>query len=107
MQVAHVLRTARRRSGLSARALAERAGTSHATVLAYESGRKVPRADTLLRLLRAAGFEPTIELGVPADTGPAGRVAKGVELVEALELAEQFPARHHDTITFPPFGRAA
>ena len=107
MDAAHVLRTARRRSGLSARALAELADTSHATVLAYESGRKVPRTDTFVRLLRAAGFEPVLDLSsTPPHLGPDA-TAKGDELVQVLQLAEHFPARHAPTIEFPPFGRVA
>ena len=102
-----ILRTARRRAGLSARALAERAGTSHATLLAYESGRKVPRADTLLRIVRAAGFEAHLELSPLPDPDPTARVAKGAELVDVLVLAAQFPARHDAHIGYPRFGRAA
>lgn len=98
------LRTARRRSRLTLRALAARAGTSHATLAAYESGAKVPRVDTLERIVRAAGFEPVVELAAR----PAGEdaVAKGAELVEVLELAAQFPARHTRTLRFPPLAGA-
>ena len=67
---------------------------------AYESGRKVPSVDTLGRLLRAAGFEPMVDL-VPA---PDDR--RGEELIEALDLAAQFPARHSRTLRFPRFGAA-
>ena len=54
MDAARTLRRARRDAGLSLRALAGRAGTSHATLAAYEAGRAVPRVDTLDRILRAA-----------------------------------------------------
>jgi transcriptional regulator with XRE-family HTH domain len=47
---------ARQRSGLSQEELARRAGTSRPTLSAYENGRKAPTADTLERLLMAAGF---------------------------------------------------
>jgi transcriptional regulator with XRE-family HTH domain len=103
MNAAQTLRTARRRSGLSLRQLARRAGTSHATISAYEAGRVTPAVDTLDRIVRAAGFSisPDLERRVdPSDDGARGR-----ELVEVLELAAQFPARHAPTLEMPPFGR--
>jgi transcriptional regulator with XRE-family HTH domain len=103
MDAGSLLRQARRRAGLSLRRLAERAATSHPTLVAYESGAKVPRVDTLDRIVGAAGFDLDLEL-MPAvalrDPGARGR-----ELVAALELAEQFPARHRRRLTFPRFQR--
>lgn len=93
MQSDELIRRARRRAGLSQRALAERAGTSHAAVAQYEAAVKVPRADTLARLLEAAGFAPEVRLQPRADRTPADREAKGRELLAALELAAQFPLR--------------
>jgi transcriptional regulator with XRE-family HTH domain len=101
MDAASLFRRARRRSGMSLRALAARAGTSHATLAAYESGRKVPTVGTLDRVLRAAGFVPEIVLTPAVDAGDAA--ARGRELIEALELAAMFPARHDPTLTFPRF----
>ncbi|MCB0962569.1 MAG: helix-turn-helix transcriptional regulator [Acidimicrobiales bacterium] len=103
MDVATTIRRARRRAGLSLRALAARAGTSHATIAAYEHGRKVPTADTLDRLIRAAGFEADLRL-VPA-VGGTDPAARGLELEEVLGLAEQFPARHDAELAYPVFGR--
>ena len=101
MDAATTLRRARERASLTLRALAERAGTSHAALSAYETGAKVPRVDTLDRILRAAGFSPAVELA----PRPAGedREAKGRELVEALELAAAFPARHARRLAYPRF----
>lgn len=96
------LRAARRRAGLSLRALARRAGTSHSTLAAYESGHKTPGVDTLGRILRAAGFTTNLEL--TRAVGGADPAARGRELVEVLDLAARFPARHSPTITFPRFG---
>jgi len=105
MAAAGTLRVARRRAGLSLRALAERAHTSHATLAAYESGVKVPRVDTLTRILRAAGYALDLELSArAAGDDPA---ARGRELVAALELAAQFPTRHRRTLSYPTFGAAA
>jgi transcriptional regulator with XRE-family HTH domain len=90
---------------LSLRALAERAGTSHATLAAYEAGRAVPRVDTLDRILRAAGYATDIDVARRADATDAERSAKGQELLEALELAAMFPARHARRLRFPRFPR--
>jgi len=55
MDAAGVLREARRRAGLSQRALAERVRVPQATVGRIESGAVVPRVDTLDRLLAGCG----------------------------------------------------
>ena len=105
MDVSLTLRRARAKTGLSLRALAERAGTSHATLAAYEAGRVVPRVDTLDRILRAAGFATDIDLAQRPDGSEAEREAKGEELRQALELAAMFPSRHSRRLRFPPFPR--
>jgi transcriptional regulator with XRE-family HTH domain len=87
--------------------LAARAGTSHATLAAYESGRTVPRVDTLDRILRAAGHATEIVTSPRPDATDIERRAKGEELLEALELAAQFPARHAARLSFPPLAARA
>jgi transcriptional regulator with XRE-family HTH domain len=104
MDAAATLRTARSRAHLSLRELAQRAGTSHATLSAYEAGRKVPATSTLARVVRAAGFVLDVELA-PV-TGGADPEARGRELVEVLELAAEFPKRHVRALAFPRFGSA-
>ena len=106
MTAAQTLRTARRRAGLTLRRLAGLAGTSHATLAAYERGTKVPRVDTLERILRAAGFAADLRLAPRADNAST-RAAKAAELAAVLELAGQFPARHDPDLRYPPFGRRA
>jgi transcriptional regulator with XRE-family HTH domain len=101
MDAAATLRRARHEAGLTLRALATRAATSHATLAAYESGRAIPRVDTLDRILRAAGYASDIDLSRRADGEDPG--AKGEELRAALELAAMFPARHAKRLGFPPF----
>jgi transcriptional regulator with XRE-family HTH domain len=91
-----LLHEARRRAGLSLRELATRAGTSHSTLAAYESGRKAPSLTTLERILRAAGFALDLEL-------VARPVDRGRELEAVLDLAGHFPARHAATLAFPRF----
>jgi transcriptional regulator with XRE-family HTH domain len=96
-----IIRTARRQSKLSLRALAVQAGTSHATLSAYEKGRVDPTTMVLSRIIAAAGqsLEATL-LGVPPSIDGMSR---GEELIAVLELAEQFPARHASHIEFPVF----
>jgi len=96
-----VIRTARRQSSLSLRALAARAGTSHATLSAYENGRVDPTTAVLSRIVAAAGcsLEATL-LGIPSDFE---EMSRGDELIAVLELAEQFPARHASNVEFPLF----
>jgi len=55
MDAAETLRDARRRAGLSQRALAQRARTPQPTIARIESHAVVPRVDTLDRLLAACG----------------------------------------------------
>lgn len=105
MEAAVLVRRARGGARLSLRELAERAGTSHATLAAYEAGRVVPGVDTLDRIVRAAGYLLDVELTPIVDASPSARVAKGEELRAALELAAQFPARHARHLTFPPLPR--
>lgn len=63
-----LIRTARLKAGLSQRVLATRAGIPQSTVGRIETGRLVPRIDTVEKLLRAAGqtlaAEPELGIGV-------------------------------------------
>ena len=73
MDAARTLHLVRQGAGLSLRELAERAGTSHATLAAYEAGRTVPRVDTLDRILRAAGYASDITTSSRPDATDAQR----------------------------------
>jgi transcriptional regulator with XRE-family HTH domain len=68
MIAARILKDARTDAGLSQRALAASADVPQSTVARIELGTMSPRADTLERLLRAAGktlsAEPRIGVGV-------------------------------------------
>jgi transcriptional regulator with XRE-family HTH domain len=99
---ATTLRAVRHRAGLSLRQLAAAAGTSHSTLSAYESGRKAPSVETFDRIVRAAGFTPSVEIA-PSVGGPEPG-DRGRELLEVLRLADRFPARHSPTLDFPRFG---
>jgi transcriptional regulator with XRE-family HTH domain len=105
MDAPTLLRSARREAHLTLRELAERAGTSHATLSAYEHAAKAPTVDTFTRVLRAAGYVLEGELSRRIAVDPRTGLARGDELAAVLELAAQFPARHHADLHAPVFGR--
>ncbi len=89
---------ARRRAGLSQRALARRVGTSQATISAYESGRKQPTVTVLERLLGATGRR----LRAVPDERTADELSRaGEQLVEVITLAEALPFRRDPTLAYP------
>ena len=103
MDAGQLIRSARQHAGLTLRALAGRAATSHPTLSAYEADRVTPSTATLARIVRAAGCDLVVELRPRvggADPGDRGR-----ELLDVLELAAQFPARHAPRLDAPVFGR--
>lgn len=80
------IRDLRRRAGLTQAELARRAGIVPTVLSAYERGRREPGADTFLRLVAAAGFEP---MWAPR-LDPA---VQGRRLADVLDLAEALPFR--------------
>lgn len=97
------LRTARYVAGLTQAEMASRAGTSQATLSAYETGRKTPSLATLSRLLSVTGSRLTVE-PVPwaVRTPTAKELARsGRVLVQVLGLAEALPTRHAKELRFP------
>lgn len=99
---AALLARARTEAGLSLRELAQRANTSHATLSAYEKGRKVPSVTTYLKILEACGNAVDIQLQ-PRIRERDG-IPRGEELESVLKLAAQFPAkasRHLELAVFP------
>ena len=97
MEAAKALRDAREVSGLSRRALARRAGTSAATLAAYESGRVVPSVAVFARIVDAAGLTPTLTLSptVPDEDERAR------ELEALLDLADQFEWADRGSLRYP------
>lgn len=93
MDVGRDLRTARLHAGLTQRELARAAGTSQATVSAYEAGRKEPSVATLTRLLHLCGAE----LGVSRP----GLERQGRRLAEVLALAEALPYEPALALAYP------
>ncbi|MEQ9450156.1 MAG: helix-turn-helix transcriptional regulator [Pseudomonadales bacterium] len=96
-----ILRAARECSNLSLRAAARRAGTSHATLSAYEKGRKSPSTATFFRILDACDVAPDVSLHKRIRT--ANKLPRGEELAEVLRLAEQFPVRRRSAVQMPVF----
>jgi transcriptional regulator with XRE-family HTH domain len=79
----HLIRMARRQAGLTQTELAARVGTSQAAVSAYESGRRSPSVDTLVRILAATGLELRMHLAPPDSH------ASSLSAAEALLPPEQ------------------
>jgi transcriptional regulator with XRE-family HTH domain len=105
VDVPDLIVTARHASGLSLRELAGRAGTSHSTLSAYETGRVAPSVATLERVLDAAGL--AIEIDTVRRVRRTEHLERGVELWMALELAASFPAPARPTsLRAPRFGRS-
>ena len=98
-RIASEVSRARAAAGLSLRQLAQRAGTSHATILAYEKGAKTPGAATFLRLLEACGF--AVDIRLDRRIRSRDGLERGDELEQVLRLAEQFPVRVPRTLTYP------
>jgi transcriptional regulator with XRE-family HTH domain len=103
MDTARTLRRARFRAGLSQKQLADRAGTSQATVSDYERGMKEPSAATLDRLLSAAGARLRVEHGKrPVTTFNEERLTEaGETLRQVLDLASTLPFRRDPVLRYP------
>jgi transcriptional regulator with XRE-family HTH domain len=109
MDAGTMLQAARKRAGLTQGELAGRAGTSQATVSAYESGSKQPSVATFSRLLAATGSRLTVEpLRRPLAEPSAAELARaGETLAEVITLAEALPVRHRKKLRYPRIDRAA
>jgi hypothetical protein len=89
---AALLREARLRAGLSQAALGERVGKAAPHIGRYEAGAVAPSLDTLLELIRACGFELSLEL-TPADDSANDGLA---------ELQQISPERRLDRMLAAP-----
>ena len=104
MDAGDAIKRARLRAGLTQHALAARAGTSQATISAYESGRKQPSLETLDRVLAATGTRLEV---VPEGRRAVRRPSKrelarvGKTLRDVIELAEALPVKHKRTLEYP------
>jgi transcriptional regulator with XRE-family HTH domain len=60
---------ARTAAGLTQAGLAAALGTAQPVISRWERGADSPRVDTLVRILRACGYEPDLVLRAPEDDG--------------------------------------
>lgn len=105
MDAATLIRICRQRAGLTQRDLAHRAGTSAAALCLYERGSRIPRTDTLVRLVAATGATLRFQASVP---GPrVDLAANGRDLEDLLDLADQLPQRSAPGLEAPPFASLA
>ena len=90
MDCATLIRIHRTRSGFSQRELAKRAATSAAAICLYETGQRVPRVDTLARILRATGATLVVDAWTDAELDAS---VSGDILLQVLDLSEHLPSR--------------
>ena len=102
MNAGATLRDARHRAGLSQAELAKRAGTSQATISAYESGAKEPGISTLERLLAATGHRLEVQESAATTQPPRREIdRRGRVLAQVLTLAEALPAKRRAELRYP------
>lgn len=98
-QAAAVIRSARKRSGISQRELAIRAGTSQAAISRIESGREEPTVARLEQILAGLGWRATIDVepiaqhdAEPRRLHESERRTPGDRLADGISLS-RFAAR--------------
>ncbi|MDZ7674245.1 MAG: helix-turn-helix transcriptional regulator [Acidimicrobiales bacterium] len=103
MTPGEIIRASRERAGLSQRQLAERAGTSAPAISFYETGERMPRVDTLQRIVDATGAE--LKIAVEFDGDLSSRAidlednARSLQLV--LGLADHLPRESSEDLEYP------
>jgi transcriptional regulator with XRE-family HTH domain len=81
-----LVREARKRAGLTQRALAELGGTTQSAIARLESGRTRPAFDDVLRLVRLCGFDVEVRLVE----------RESAEWMQAQELLKRSPSERLD-----------
>lgn len=76
MDISELIRTARRKAGLSQAEVARRAGTSQPTFARYEGGHVAPSLSTLERLVRACGEDLVVELRHGSSARPSKQLVR-------------------------------
>jgi transcriptional regulator with XRE-family HTH domain len=104
MEPGELVRTVRRRRGLTQRELAERAGTSQPVVSAYEHRRRDPTVGTLRRLIEASGERLVIHADLPASDlpRPVDLAEHARRLLDVLSLADAIPHRRQSSTLHAP-----
>ncbi|MCZ7531153.1 MAG: helix-turn-helix transcriptional regulator [Acidimicrobiia bacterium] len=105
MDTATLITRCRQEAGLSQRRLAQLAGTSPAAISLYESGQRIPRVDTLTRIVAATGA--TLELSTTSRPPEIDLAENGRALAAVLGLADHLPRRSSDELTAPVFAELA
>ncbi len=104
MHPPELLRSLRRRQGLTQAELARRAGTSQPVVSAYEHGRRDPTFGTLAKLVAAGGERLQISAVAPESdlAPPATPEEHARRLLDVLSLADAVPARRRSRVLDAP-----
>src|SRR5262245_8522020 len=77
---------ARTSAGLTQTALADAIGTTQSVISRWERGADAPRVDTLVRILRACGYEPDLVLR-PTDAVDRTQIRASLAMTPAQRLA--------------------
>lgn len=101
MGSAALIRTARRRAGLTQAELAARLGTTQSVIARWERGGVEPAFETLARVVRACGLELRIELEAP-DPAEIASIQRNLALSPTQRLDQLVR-----TVRFAQAGRAA
>jgi uncharacterized protein len=101
---ATLIRSVRRRRGLSQAELAARAGTSQPVISAYEHDRRDPTFGTLQRLIEAAGEQLHVDAVAPTTDLPRAKSADehARRLLDVLSLADAIPVRRRSCVLVAP-----
>jgi transcriptional regulator with XRE-family HTH domain len=99
VDAATLIARCRRRARLTQRELAARSGTSAAAICLYERGERLPRVDTLARIVAAAGA--MLEMKASWPRARIDLAANGRTLEQLLELADELPRRSSPELSCP------
>jgi transcriptional regulator with XRE-family HTH domain len=80
----YLVLVARELTGLSQERLADRIGTSQASIAKIETGSRIPTVRTLMRVANAAGFELLLGLREFDSDPPRGDTVDSVVLLDAI-----------------------
>jgi transcriptional regulator with XRE-family HTH domain len=99
-----IIRSVRRRQGLTQAELARRAGTSQPVISAYEHGRRDPTYQTLRKLVESGGERLHLAAAPvgPDQPPPADVVEHARRLLEVLTLADAIPVRRRSSVLRAP-----